>query len=69
MNLCWKSGCYCKQGLLYDTSINECVTEEECGKHKRVDYYDEFTTEIVIDDRTTTDINAVTVTDDDSNID
>lgn len=29
-------GCYCKDGLVLDLNINECVKEEECGK--QVDY-------------------------------
>lgn len=60
MNICWKSGCYCKQGLLYDTAINECVDEQECGTHRGIEYYDEITTEIVIDDRTSSESTAVT---------
>lgn len=31
MNLCWRGGCYCKPGFLWDKTIKECVDEKQCS--------------------------------------
>lgn len=31
--ICWSQGCYCKPGFVFDWLVNECVDEEECGRH------------------------------------